>query len=116
LNGPQVDSIPQERGQIGAPESMQRELLALTDIAATIASTATHPGTMRQPLERSQQLRVWLSVLCAQNECLISPGFLPCFKFKYQIVRDGDFALLPSLRKEAPLVFGLHSERLIRSI
>ena len=113
LDSPQVDSVPQERGQVGPPETVKGKFLALFDLPATVTSAAIQSGIVRHTLERSQELRVRLMVLCPEHKGVPFPAVLPCGQLRQQVVRDRDLALLPSLREESPLLLGLDPECLV---
>ena len=51
---------------------------------------------MHQPLERSQELRIGLSIPGSQHKRLSFPSFLPPAQFFQEVVWDRDVPLLPS--------------------
>jgi hypothetical protein len=51
LDSSQVDSVPQERGQVDPSEPVEGVLLALVDLPATTTSATIQAGSMCHPLE-----------------------------------------------------------------
>jgi len=69
LDGAQIKSIAQHRGDEGPAQLMESELLTLPVIAFTsIAFAAVQFGSLRQGLQRSQHLPVRRSSFRAKDE------------------------------------------------